>query len=721
MRLKTQNNTNKGITLIALVITIIVLLILAGITITTITDNDSAITKAAEAKKLTEKGEISDALAFSVMEINTNTMIGNKTKEECYGDKDSFIREGKYDNTNYPISSYSYVSPKATLEISKPTGTKTSFTFEIDTQTNQIVCTSQQETTGGGSGNGTSNIPIETIADPGFYVEGDTTGAFNAWFDKDLSTSVDRYANTSVIVKWTGNLTGKQIYIKAGRDAPLTNEFDIYFVDSNGNKLNTYTCNYTSTQILNYGTDSVTYVPEGAVGISVFDISPYNFYEIQIFENGKYANNLISNIQKVGITANKIGFKWEQDPSVKSVKVYKDGQLLGQTSNKEFLITSYITASTKYDFYLEPVTDESEQTPNFKYEKTKFIIETLQGTAGLYVADVSPIEAKYYAPYIDSNTNTLLNRYSMDNIQIKWKGDITGKQIYVKAQRDAPLNNEFAINFIDSNGNNINTYTCNHNVVTNINYSQESVAYVPEGAVGMLVIDNNAHDFYEISLLEEGAYWDEHITNINATEIGKHSINLSWTKDASVQKTKVYQDGKYLGETDGTTYSVPKGLLTNMEYTFAFEPITAESTNGVRNKKEIKTFTTQSNGADFYLENCTSILSKKEYKNWFDADTSTYIDKSSSDWFVIKWTGDLTNKKIYVRANRDAPLYDSFVIKYVDASGNVLSTTDINGNSVGYLNYTVNSITNVPEGAVGLKLRDCNGTDFYDICLADEI
>ena len=46
----------KGITLIALVITIIVLLILAGITIALITSQDSAPNKAAEAK--IEKGNI---------------------------------------------------------------------------------------------------------------------------------------------------------------------------------------------------------------------------------------------------------------------------------------------------------------------------------------------------------------------------------------------------------------------------------------------------------------------------------------------------------------------------------------------------------------------------------------------------------------------------------------------------------------------------------------
>ena len=45
---------NEGITLIALVITIIVLLILAGITIATLTGNNGILTKTNEAKEQTE-------------------------------------------------------------------------------------------------------------------------------------------------------------------------------------------------------------------------------------------------------------------------------------------------------------------------------------------------------------------------------------------------------------------------------------------------------------------------------------------------------------------------------------------------------------------------------------------------------------------------------------------------------------------------------------------
>ena len=58
--------STKGITLIALVITIIVLLILAGVTIAAITGNESAPNKAVEARNANERGAAKDAATLLV-------------------------------------------------------------------------------------------------------------------------------------------------------------------------------------------------------------------------------------------------------------------------------------------------------------------------------------------------------------------------------------------------------------------------------------------------------------------------------------------------------------------------------------------------------------------------------------------------------------------------------------------------------------------------------
>ena len=53
-----KRKENKGITLIALVITVIVLLILAGVSISMLTGNNSIITKAGEAKTATDDASL---------------------------------------------------------------------------------------------------------------------------------------------------------------------------------------------------------------------------------------------------------------------------------------------------------------------------------------------------------------------------------------------------------------------------------------------------------------------------------------------------------------------------------------------------------------------------------------------------------------------------------------------------------------------------------------
>lgn len=58
----------KGITLIALVITIIVLLILAGITLVTLSGQNGILTKTSEAKKGTDIANIKEQIQIKIME-----------------------------------------------------------------------------------------------------------------------------------------------------------------------------------------------------------------------------------------------------------------------------------------------------------------------------------------------------------------------------------------------------------------------------------------------------------------------------------------------------------------------------------------------------------------------------------------------------------------------------------------------------------------------------
>ena len=74
---------NKGITLIALVITIIVLLILAGISIAMLTGENGILTKGSKAKEQTERQEIIENAKLKILEYETENE-GKITDEKAY-------------------------------------------------------------------------------------------------------------------------------------------------------------------------------------------------------------------------------------------------------------------------------------------------------------------------------------------------------------------------------------------------------------------------------------------------------------------------------------------------------------------------------------------------------------------------------------------------------------------------------------------------------------
>lgn len=76
--MKTEQKNAKGITLIALVITIIVLLILAGVTIATLNGNNGILTRTNEAKQETEKAQEKERIALAL----TDSIIENLNSQE---------------------------------------------------------------------------------------------------------------------------------------------------------------------------------------------------------------------------------------------------------------------------------------------------------------------------------------------------------------------------------------------------------------------------------------------------------------------------------------------------------------------------------------------------------------------------------------------------------------------------------------------------------------
>ncbi len=87
-----KQNKEKGITLIALVITIIVLLILAGVAIAILTGDNGVLTKAASAKDKTERAEVIENAKLDILAIHSDKE-GKLTTGDLKGVLDKYFKD----------------------------------------------------------------------------------------------------------------------------------------------------------------------------------------------------------------------------------------------------------------------------------------------------------------------------------------------------------------------------------------------------------------------------------------------------------------------------------------------------------------------------------------------------------------------------------------------------------------------------------------------------
>ena len=110
-KLKEQLKTNKGITLIALVITIIVLLILAGVTIATLTGDNGILTKAQNAKEKNAQKTVEKQinLAVQASRINEGLVIDKDILEQELTNNGIEITKSENDELPWTVKKDGYV------------------------------------------------------------------------------------------------------------------------------------------------------------------------------------------------------------------------------------------------------------------------------------------------------------------------------------------------------------------------------------------------------------------------------------------------------------------------------------------------------------------------------------------------------------------------------------------------------------------------------------
>ena len=114
---KTKENI-QGITLIALVVTIVVLLILAAVSISMLTGENGVITQAQDAKDKTEIGEEKEQVQLAATAAKGKTNWGEITEDNFRAELDNNIGSGKYTlSKNGDIFTVTYNDSKRSYEV----------------------------------------------------------------------------------------------------------------------------------------------------------------------------------------------------------------------------------------------------------------------------------------------------------------------------------------------------------------------------------------------------------------------------------------------------------------------------------------------------------------------------------------------------------------------------------------------------------------------------
>ena len=229
--LKETLKRNKGITLIALVVTIIVLLILAGISITMLTGQNGILNRAAEAKEKTGATQTEETVKLSVTDALTQG-LGSLTDANLKTALNNNIGAGKYE-----------ISGDAT----------NGWTVKVNGKEYKIDSTGKIDgTTTGGGETGTGNLPTGEGTKP--YLPDSTFSKKEG----DLTTGLviqDANQNEYVWVEVPKTIYDNTTYNNNGANKPNTAAEWEKIRDC----LKAYTVDYSSSYYKDTNTDGTTY------------------------------------------------------------------------------------------------------------------------------------------------------------------------------------------------------------------------------------------------------------------------------------------------------------------------------------------------------------------------------------------------------------------------------------------------------------------------------
>ena len=230
----------KGITLIALVITIIVLLILAGVSIATLTGQNGVLSQANNAKIAQAHGNVKDSMALAYNEYQLEKQTQNVGKIEKVASTSKIEIKGKRKNYLARLDTFlDFLLDKGYIE-SKETG---KIIVDKLTGAHQVI----------GNGKGETDI---------YKIEG-TEGTYKVKYYNNQGSEEEIWTVTGDESKPQGNTKSIKMIVNSGEDGLVLLPFD-------------YEISYTGTITINWGDGAIEEVTDESVATSKGKIASIN-------------------------------------------------------------------------------------------------------------------------------------------------------------------------------------------------------------------------------------------------------------------------------------------------------------------------------------------------------------------------------------------------------------------------------------------------------------
>ena len=350
----------KGITLVALVVTIVVLLILAGVSINTVLGDDGIIKKAKEAAEATRRASAEEEMNRLVLEYqlasNDETLESFLQEKVTEGRINGVTDNGdgtititkKVDGKDYtitvkkPAASTPSVKVGAIRVVSDSTGAGSSL-GEASTRKGTTLYIMIESTISGGTTTVSPEVPY-AVTENGTY-KFTVTGTVNGTaYTKEVSVTVNQFKNSIL----------EDINIKIGDSVNYT-----YDTASSSYTLESKYSGYSSNQTIAQTTGltwKVLNVDKENDTVDIISTNPtsstVNFYNILGYNNGPYFMNEICKAQysnkTLGVEARNINLldmeKHLTPTGIKSRNEYNKGD----STYAKYGTTKTYTSNTKY-------------------------------------------------------------------------------------------------------------------------------------------------------------------------------------------------------------------------------------------------------------------------------------------------------------------------------------------------------------------------------------